>query len=107
MSNSRLRSFTAAIASVERGDIASELDENMSEIIRVLQERGKGKASLTLTVNFDADGERIDLDCDVKTRLPKKQRRKTPFWIADGALSTEHPRQTDMFPVAVPAPARA
>lgn len=99
MSNSRLRTFTDTLASLERGDIVDELNNAMLEIIRTLQERGKGKAALTLTVSFDADGERIDIDCDVKTHLPKKTRRRTPFWIADGALSTQHPRQTDMFAV--------
>lgn len=99
MSSPKLRTFSATLATIERGEVVSELDDAMLEIIHTLQEAGKGKASVTLTVNFVADGERVDLDCDIKMRLPKKTRRRTPFWLAEGALSTEHPRQTDMFVV--------
>lgn len=99
MSNTRLRTFISALAGIERGNAVSELDDAMIEIIRTFHEVGNGKASVTLTVNFISDGELIELDFDVKTRLPKKTRRRTPFWLAEGALSTEHPRQTDMFVV--------
>jgi hypothetical protein len=62
-------------------------------------QRGKsvtGSVSVKLTFIVEDDVVKIDSTFDTKT--PKVPRKTSHFWIReDGALSTEHPRQHDMF----------
>lgn len=103
MSNRPIHSFQTALGLVSRGDVVQVLDTELLDVCRTLEAIGKGKATITLTLSLTCEGSMVTLNAAVKSKLPQSQQfASTPFWLAEGGLSTQHPSQQDMFPAAVP-----
>ena len=95
-----IRKFTEMLGLLERGRLSEALDEALSKTIDTLQALpgGKGKATITLSVEVACDQDRLDVLPSVKCKLPEdKAFARTPFWAFEGALSTQHPSQMDIF----------
>lgn len=99
-----LNGTTVTLGVMEGGQFLSDIDEALAEVLRrtklvaVQSKNGVSKGSLTITVGFAIDGETITLAGDIKPKIPSLPRRNTTLFVTDdGQLSTEHPRQSDMF----------
>ena len=109
----KIRDAQVIIGMLEHGDLAAQLTTDISETLSKLKERAaeggkkakaKGKITLTLDFEVDAAGATV-VHAGIETKVPKAPRGESFFWVTeDGALSTEHPQQTDMF--AGPRPTR-
>lgn len=100
MTNRLIRSYTETVGLLARGDLARRLDEEMEKILTAFEAMTaeSGKGSLTLALDFKYELGRVDVAATFKTKLPETDRFvKTPFWVIEGQLSTQHPNQADMF----------
>jgi hypothetical protein len=94
-----IRSFTDAVALLDRKRVASKLDEELSTAITALENLpgGKGTASITLTLQLAYDDGCIDVKTTVKSKLPEgKAFQDTVFYAHDGGFSLQHPNQFEM-----------
>lgn len=90
------------IGMADDGDLAAELSAEILRVNVAVKERagqkGKAKGSVTLVLNLEQDGGILAITGDIKTVLPKKKRGSSLYWVMpDGAISTEHPQQMNMF----------
>lgn len=90
---------------LERGDAAAALNTELAKAVTTLNDMSLArpkvelKGKLTLTVDLVVEDGSIEITCGIKTKLPEEPRSKSFFFLtADGKISTEHPRQRDMFP---------
>lgn len=99
MSARLIRRITEVIGLVDpkfEDDCNDAVHEIVSELENLPSE--KGKATLTITFEFDFEKGLFNIVPGLKTKLPEGKRYgRTPFWSHDGALSTQHPKQIDMF----------
>lgn len=99
-----IRDADTLIAVLEQGDLKSDLNAEIAKVVSKLHElsdddpKKKFKGDLTLKMKFQAENGMVTISNDIKSTLPKVPRRMDVFWTTEeGALSTEHPAQTDMF----------
>lgn len=99
-----IRDADTLIAVLEQGDLKSDLNAEIARVVSKLHElsdddpKKKFKGDLTLKMKFQAENGMVTISNDIKSTLPKVPRRMDVFWTTEeGALSTEHPAQTDMF----------
>lgn len=99
-----IRDADTLIAVLEQGDLKSDLNTEIAKVVSKLHElsdddpKKKFKGDLTLKMKFQAENGMVTISNDIKSTLPKVPRRMDVFWTTEeGALSTEHPAQTDMF----------
>lgn len=100
MSNRPIRRFVDMLGLLNRGRFVEKLDDKLAEAMTELENvpGEKGSATITLTITINSEGGRIDIKPNVKSKLPEEKGfNSTPFWAVDGALSVQHPSQTDMF----------
>lgn len=94
-----LRSITEIIGFLNRGKFRDRLDEELAEAITTLenQKSEKGVATLSITLKLKYQNGRLDIEPAFKSKLPEDTVfGDTPFWTQDGALSAQHPQQTDL-----------
>lgn len=97
---SMMRTFRQMLGTLSRGDFDEKLNEQVREAVECLENMpaDKGKAELTIKIVFNYELGRIDIDPSSKLKLPDDAKyMKTPFWIHDGELSTDHPNQINLF----------
>lgn len=101
------------IGALEHGQLHTDLAETIHDTISKLQAitgdnpKASAKGYVSLKLDFKVADGRIEFDTDLSSKTPKLPRRSTVFFLTeDGEISTEHPRQRDMFggPNAVTAP---
>ncbi|TWD58141.1 hypothetical protein FB480_101896 [Agrobacterium vitis] len=99
-----IRDPSVLIGSLEQGQLHKDLAEHIKDTIVKLQDltgdsaKAKAKGSVTLKLDLSVQDGRIEFDATVTTKTPKPPRRSTVFFLTDEAeISTEHPRQRDMF----------
>lgn len=99
-----IRDADTLIAVLEQGDLKSDLNDEIAKVVGKLhalsEEDPKKKwgGSLTLKMKFKAENGMVTISNDIASVLPKAPRRMDVFWTTEeGALSTEHPAQHDMF----------
>lgn len=100
MAKRLIRSFNDALTINSRGRFRDKVDAELLRVIEALEAHPDDRAKAQLTVVFDMTylNGRLDIKPSVRAKLPEdKGFPATPFWIVDGALSLEHPSQTDMF----------
>lgn len=100
MSARPIRKFTEMLGLLDRGNFERACDEALADAFGALEalpkEQGTAKITVEITVAYDSG--RIDIQPVIKSKLPEGQAfGRTPFWMLDGALSTQHPNQSDMF----------
>jgi len=101
-----LKDLNTVLGLINGGADIREVNETYPEMMKVLFEMSadtpkktfKGEIKLVLKVDV-RDGV-AEVGLDVTTKLPKKPKRTEMFWIdkTTGFLSTDHPRQINMFP---------
>lgn len=95
-----IRSLFEALSLMHRGEFAERVDEHLAKAIAEVERSQDDKASATITlkVAIQRVGDRIEIKPAIDSALPKEKGfQSIPFWIVDGALSVQHPSQTDMF----------
>lgn len=99
MSARLIRRFAEVIGLVDpnfEGACNAAVREVVEELENLPSE--KGKATITVTLDFEYEKGLFNLLPNVKVKLPDgKKFGRTPFWAHEGALSTQHPKQIDMF----------
>jgi hypothetical protein len=99
MSSRLIRRFSEILGLLDR-DFEPKLDTAVRELVESLADlpTEKGKGTITVTLDFEYEKGMFNLLPNVKVKLPEGQKfRRTPFWAHEGALSTQHPSQIDMF----------
>lgn len=99
-----IRESTTIIGALERGEVAIELSNVLAAALKHLKElcgnrpKAKAKGKVSLVLHLDVEQQTVSIEAEIKQDLPKKSRGSSFYWVTDdGALSTEHPQQTDMF----------
>ncbi|MCC4299343.1 hypothetical protein [Aurantimonas coralicida] len=105
-----IRDPQALIGLLEEGELAETMKRELADTLTALNEaagpKGKANGHVTLKLNLKVEAGMVTIQSDLTSKRPKEERRSTVFWVTeDGALSTQHPRQHDMFegPRAVPS----
>lgn len=98
----KIRDSVQIIGMLERGDTAQALSDEIAAALIKIQDcasdRKSAKGSVTLTLNISVEGSNVQIEADIKSKLPKTKRGTSFYFMtSDGALSTEHPQQVDMF----------
>ncbi|WP_185983007.1 hypothetical protein [Aureimonas mangrovi] len=87
---------------LEGGEFVGKLQNEMNAALTALNEAAgpKGKAAGHVTVKFGLKVEAgmVTITPDITAKKPKEEFGSSVFWVTeDGDLSTQHPRQSDMF----------
>lgn len=73
------------IQMVNKGRSYAELSDSLKEVVRMVRDTGK-QGTLTYTLKIapvkGSDGEQIQIEDDIKVKLPKPSRRMS-FWFTD------------------------
>lgn len=90
---------------LEGGELAQALSGDINETLTKLKDlseqmgrKAKVKGKVVLTLDFEVEAGAVEVLAGIDTKVPKAPRARSFYWVTDdGALSTEHPQQTDMF----------
>lgn len=86
---------------LDGGQFAEDLKAEFADVIDTLAElsgpKRPKKGSVTLTINFEVEEDRCTVSGAIKSKTPEAPRGGSFYFVTDGGLSTEHPRQPDMF----------
>jgi hypothetical protein len=100
----KIRDMQSIIGLIEDGEFNTELSSEARDVLSKLtnmsqEQRGKSiTGSVTVKLKFTVKDDLVEIASTFDTNVPKRPRKSSHFWIVeDGALSTEHPRQHDMF----------
>ena len=99
-----IRDPSVLIGSLEGGQLNQALSNEFAEVFRKLHDlstedqKKNHKGSVTLKLSLAAENGSVTISADIKSDTPKQPRPRSFYWITEnGELSTEHPRQHDMF----------
>jgi hypothetical protein len=95
-----IRKFAEVLGLLDNGKFEQACDAALTEALHTLEALPKesGTAEVTVTIKIAYDSGRVDIQPLLKSKLPEGQAfGRTPMWVSGGALSTQHPSQTDMF----------
>jgi len=98
----KIKQATDIIGVIERGDLNADLTGEIESVLKTLQDlappKGKVKGSVRLDLNFSVEGTSVEIEASIASKVPKRQRGRSFYFLTqDGAISTEHPQQTEMF----------
>lgn len=101
----KIRDAQTIIGMLEHGDLAAQLSTDITDTLAKLRDladlagkKSKVKGKVTLSLDFEVSEGAVTVTAGIETKTPKAPRGSSFYWITeDGALSTEHPQQTDMF----------
>lgn len=111
----KIRDATTLIGMLERGELAEELSNTLVDTLRTLKDIAggkkdvKAKGEVSLKLSLAVDGDAVTIHAEVSSKTPKAPRGSSFFFVTDdGEITTEHPRQRDMFgPREAELPARS
>lgn len=99
-----IRDGQTIVGMLEGGEVASALGREITETLAALKEhcggrpKVKAKGKVTLVFDLEVEGSSATITADVSSKRPKPVRGASFYWVTDdGALSTEHPQQINMF----------
>lgn len=97
-----IRECTQIIGTIERGDAAHGLTNEIDKTLKALQEaageKRSVKGSVTMTLNFSLEGQNMEIEAVITSKLPKVKRPRTFMFLTQNAeLSLEHPTQGSLF----------
>jgi hypothetical protein len=102
---SRIRDAQHILGWLEGGQLASDMSDEIRETLAELKEaagdrpKSKAKGEVRLTLKFVVEQGITTIEADITSKRPKPLRSSTVAWVLDdGSLSTEHPKQINMFP---------
>lgn len=100
----RIRDAQTIIGSLEGGEVAAALGQEIVDTLQALKEhagdrpKAKAKGKVSLVLSLEVDGDSVTIGTEITSKRPKPVRGNSFFFVLDdGSLSTEHPRQIDMF----------
>ena len=100
----QIRDMQSIIGLLEDGEFNPELSREARDVLAKLTEmsqeqRGKSiTGSVSVKLKFTVKDDLVEIASTFDSTVPKRPRKTSHFWIVeDGALSTEHPRQHDIF----------
>lgn len=100
----KIRQASMLIGALEAGELDSALTEEMQRVAQTLREmsledmKKTFKGEVKVTLSLAAENGAVTISAEFNGKTPKQPRQRTFYWITeDGAFSTEHPHQTDMF----------
>lgn len=100
----RLRDAPPILGSLESGDLMAEVGKTLTEAMQQLDDitgrrpKAKAKGHVTLKLVIEVENGTTNITAEVTAKVPKPPRPSTFFWLMpDGTLSTDHPKQIDMF----------
>lgn len=106
----QIRQANEIIGMLERGDLNADLSNEIQRVLKELIDgappKGKLKGSVQVKLSFTVDSGSVEIEAAIESKLPKRARSRDFYFVTpEGGLSTEHPRQQDMF--AAPREVRA
>lgn len=100
-----LRDVTHLFAYLEGGELKPEIESKLKDTLDALADaagpKGKAKGSVTIKINFVLEGQTVEVKGEVSNKVPKVERPRSFLFYTSQGLSTEHPRQLNMFPSEV------
>ncbi len=100
----RIRDAQTIIGALEDGDLAGDLSREITDTLKILKEqcgnrpKAKAKGKVILTLDLEVEGNSATITPEIASKRPKPIRGSSFYWVLDdGALSTEHPQQINMF----------
>lgn len=100
----RIRDAQTIIGMLEGGELNAAFSAEITATLAKLKEfsgdnpKKTWKGGVTLKLAFEVEAGAVTVSADIEAKTPKQPRARSFYWITDdGALSTEHPQQTDMF----------
>lgn len=97
-----IRSPDVLLGTLESGELIQDFQTEINSVIETLQalseqQRGKIKGSVTLQIGFEVEDGQCAVRAKLDSKTPKADRPKSFFFVTDAGLSTDHPRQLDMW----------
>jgi hypothetical protein len=96
-----IRTPDVLLGTLERGQLVQDFQTSIDEVLAklaVLGERGKAKGSVALKIDFTVEDSVTEIKAAIIAKTPQADRPKTVLFVTpDGRLSTDHPKQIDMF----------
>ena len=100
----RIRDAQTIVGMLEGGELNAALSSEITATLAKLKEMSSEnhkksfKGSVSLKLSFEMEAGAVTIAADIEAKTPKQPRARNFYWVTDdGALSTEHPQQTDMF----------
>lgn len=100
----RIRDSNTVIGLLENGELSQRLTTELVDTLIALEEhtgnrpKVKAKGSVTLKLNIEVVDGTVTIEAETSSKRPKPVHGSSFFWLLDdGSLSTQHPRQIDMF----------
>lgn len=100
----KIRDMQQIVGLLENGEFNPAVSAEVTDTLNKLADMSKDspgrtfKGKTTITLDFEVKDETVVIRSDFVSKVPKRPRKASMFWVVDeGALSTEHPRQHDMF----------
>lgn len=96
MTTTHMRPFLDLLAEQSKGKTKEELTEALHDLVTAVTATGKkGTLTLKLTVEplKDSDGSMVKVADQVVVSLPRRDRKPSLFYAADGNLQRDDPNQ--------------
>lgn len=100
----RIRDSNTILGILENGEVVPRLSTELTETFLALKEhtgdrpKAKAKGSVTLKLNIEVVDGTVTIEAEIASKRPKPVHGSSHFWLLDdGSLSTQHPKQIDMF----------
>lgn len=95
-----IRRFSEVLALLSRGTFETACNAAVQEAIETLEAQPgeKGKAKVTIELDIAYQKGMVTLTPHLKSKLPESADfGQDVLWTHEGALSTQHPSQIDLF----------
>jgi hypothetical protein len=99
-----IRDAQTILGALEDGSLAADLSKEITDTLAALKEHGAGrknhkaKGKVTLVLDLEVEEHSVIIRGDITSKKPKPARGSSFYFVTDeGALSTEHPQQMNMF----------
>lgn len=100
----KIRDFPQVLGLIDGGELVADANQHLTDLMEHLYSMPRGpkdkvKGEITLSLKVQLEGDHVEIAPEIKVKKPIKPRARGFFFaLSDGSLSTEHPRQIDMFP---------
>lgn len=92
------------IGVLDSGNTRTQLTDELQKTLEAMHDhagdrpKAKAKGTVNLKLSLTLEGGMVTIEADVDSKRPKPVNGQTRYWLTeDMRLSTEHPKQTDMF----------
>jgi len=95
------RSFADVLREVRGGDAYSEATARLTEVVEAVNLCQKA-GEIALILKITPNGDSVIVTDTIKTKVPEATRAATLFFVSDGALVRQDPRQQQLPLRSVP-----